>query len=215
MRPVPQAAAKYDRLAATYDARWAFYLTQSTSRTLERVAPRGADTLLDVGCGTGQLLRMVVDRWPALRACGMDPSRAMLRMARRGAARTTSLVQAVGECLPIRDESIDWVVSTSVLHYLRDPDAALLEWRRVLRPGGAVIITDWCRDYTTLRGFSLWQRLSSSAETHVHTGAELNSLLTRSSFERGSIDRYRINWFWGLMTATARKPANAWEARKK
>lgn len=197
-------ASKYDELADAYDTRWALYIAKSIAHTLTCVTPKDGDVLLDIGCGTGQLLRAAQAHWPSLRCYGVDPSREMLLA---GPAPARQVIHATGECLPIRDASIDWVVSTSAFHYLTDPRAALREWRRVLRPEGTLVITDWCRDYATIRALSAWERISGSIQTRVYTAAELRALLVECTFEQVNIDRYRINWFWGLVTAAARRPA--------
>jgi len=59
------------------------------------------------------------------------------------------------ERLPFLDEAFDVVVSTSTFHYLRRPGKALREIARVLKPGGEIVITDWCHDYLACHVYDL------------------------------------------------------------
>lgn len=104
-------------------------------------ALRGArvDALLDVGCGTGRLVAALRREHPPARIVGCDFSRGMLG---RAAARSPggAWVQAEAARLPFADESFDALVCTEAFHWFPDPDAALAEFRRVLRPGGVVLV---------------------------------------------------------------------------
>lgn len=95
--------------------------------------------VLDVGCGTGQLASRVRRNLPHTRVVGCDFSRGMLsRAARR--ATPPALVQGNALSLPFRDGSFDAVVSTEAFHWFPDPRQALREFRRVLVPGGRVLV---------------------------------------------------------------------------
>jgi len=91
--------------------------------------------LLEVSCATG---RNLVEHRPLARTVGVDLSPDALAFCRR---RGATVVRADAEHLPIRGESFDLVLALDALeHYDRD-DVALTEIRRVLRPGGAAILT--------------------------------------------------------------------------
>ena len=64
-RPDP-VMESYDRLATHYDRRWRSYEAATLNATLEAISCRGAERLLDVACGTGELERMLLARGPAL-----------------------------------------------------------------------------------------------------------------------------------------------------
>jgi ubiquinone/menaquinone biosynthesis C-methylase UbiE len=97
--------------------------------------------ILDIGCGTGRLLRKAGARWPSARLIGVDPDEEMVEIARglaSGAAFHTGLVEA----LPLPDGSIDVAVSTLSFHHWEGRLAGLREVARVLAPGGCFCLAD-------------------------------------------------------------------------
>jgi arsenite methyltransferase len=101
--------------------------------------------VLDIGSGHGFLAAEMADEvGPDGRVTGVDPSETMLAMAgRRGAP--VEYVAGDALALPFPDETFDAAVATQVYEYIADMPAALAEARRVLRPGGRLLIldTDW------------------------------------------------------------------------
>jgi ubiquinone/menaquinone biosynthesis C-methylase UbiE len=110
-------------------------LEQVLTRYLDGM-PDGA-RLLDVGCGTGDLLRRLGGRF----ACaGCDPAEEMLEHA-RAANPAAELTVASAEALPYPDASFDVALCIEVVRYLADSRPALRELARVLRPGGLALVT--------------------------------------------------------------------------
>ncbi|MFI7540322.1 class I SAM-dependent methyltransferase [Actinoplanes sp. NPDC049599] len=109
----------------------------------------GADSrrILEIGCGTGNLLTTLGRRRPELATVGIDPDPAALRKARRKAARRGLQIryeQAFADELPVADASFDRVLSSFMLHHLEEDERlrTLREVRRVLRPGGELHVVD-------------------------------------------------------------------------
>jgi len=116
---------------------------QTLARRFARAVPGGSPgqglRVLDVGCGTGQSLRIYRER--AGLYVGIDLSLGALRMA-GGRFGGASWMQADALRLPFRTGSFDVVAFSSVLHHIGDRGAALAEARRVLAPGGWVFAFD-------------------------------------------------------------------------
>jgi SAM-dependent methyltransferase len=197
----PDVVAEYARLAPHYDSKWSFYIQATLRETLVRLSLRPEDRLLDVGCGTGALLRELSRSHPAAKLAGVDPVPEMLAVARRRLSPEVELLEGCAERLPFAGERFDVIVSCNMFHYLRQPAAALAEMGRVLRPGGRLVITDWCDDYLACRICNVYLRLFDRAHFRMYGQRECARLLREAGYEDVRVDRYKINWLWGLMTA--------------
>ena len=112
------------------------------------LAARPGERVLDVGCGPGFVARSLADAvGPEGAVRGVDISEPLLGIARSHCAGLpwVELAKSDATGLPYPDAHFDAVISTQVLEYVADVDAALAQIRRVVRPGGRAVIvdTDW------------------------------------------------------------------------
>ena len=135
------------------------YLTRDAVRrrrlVREAIAAESGDRVLDVGCGPGFFVAELVDAvGPDGAIVGVDPSATMLGLAAGRCSGRGSVTIREGDALalPVEDESFDVVFSVQVLEFVADVTAALVEMRRVLRPGGRVVI--WDADWATVSWYS-------------------------------------------------------------
>ncbi len=201
---------EYSRLAARYDRRWSSFNEATVAATLGRIAVSGRERILDAGCGTGNLILRLRERWPGLACWGADLSGEMLRVAKgKLAGRAPPLIQADAERLPFPGASFDIVTSCNALHYCPRPARALAEFRRVLRPGGRLVLTDWCHDYLSCKLCDAFLTLSNRAHRRAMGTRACAEALQEAGFSLESIDSYKVSWLWGLMTARASKAASS------
>ena len=123
--------------------------------------------LLDVGTGTGRMAELFAPR--AVRVTGIDKSPEMLRLARARLqqlpADQIDLVQGDFTALPFADGAFDTVLFHQVLHYALQPEAALDEAARVVRPGGRIAVVDFAaHEHEELRSQHAHARLGFSDE---------------------------------------------------
>jgi SAM-dependent methyltransferase len=147
----PESIASYyeDRerpaaLASLYDAPTPlgrFYRVR-LNHMLTLLAPVPGGSLLDVGCGTGQMLHFLAERRPGdFELTGVDQSESMIEQAQSVVGEHASLVVGQAEHLPFGDGTFDVAIAMGVYEYVRDVDDALRELSRVIRPGGVAIVT--------------------------------------------------------------------------
>ena len=151
----------FEEWSRTYESSWMQrrLFTRIHSDALDLAASLPPPTsVLDVGCGTGRLLRAAALRWPAARLLGVDPAEGMVEVARR-LTPGAEIQRGLAESLPLPDASVDLVLSTLSFHHWSDQVAGVREIARVLRPGGHFILVD----FTPPRALA-WLHLSGRAQ---------------------------------------------------
>lgn len=104
---------------------------------IELVDAHPEDAILEVGCGAANVLAEI----PRGHLTGLDLSEFLLEKARKRMGDRATLVQGDAGALPFPDASFDKIYCTEVLEHVLDPKAVLIEMRRVLKPGGHVVVS--------------------------------------------------------------------------
>jgi SAM-dependent methyltransferase len=152
------------------------------------LALQPGERVLDIGSGPGFLAaEMAEEVGPDGHVHGIDPSESMLAIARRHDSRGD---YGVGDALalPFADEHFDVAVCTQVYEYVEDVGAALAEARRVLRPGGRLLVldTDWDSIVWHTRDRERMQRVLIAWNEHLahpYLPRQLPSLLRAAGLE--------------------------------
>ncbi|HEX3622279.1 MAG TPA: class I SAM-dependent methyltransferase [Acidimicrobiales bacterium] len=172
----------------------------------DRLWKLGADgPVLDVGCGRGYWLERIGGA--GLAVVGVEPD---VQRARLGAA-FAPVAAGDGTRLPLASSTLGLVWCIHVLHHLPDPAAALAEFRRVLRPGGHLILAETVDDNPIVR---IGRRIHPEWDgVHIHsrfTGATLLGLVAGAGFDVVDRRQHSLVSFaaWGLPAGGRR----AWNA---
>lgn len=126
-------AETYDRVSDP-QARWG-------KAVLERLELRGAERVLDAGCGTGRVSEQLAERLPRGTLVALDADEAMLAQARERLARFEPRVEYVHANLqdPLPVEAVDAIFSTATFHWVRDHDRLFRNLGSVLKSGGQLV----------------------------------------------------------------------------
>ena len=151
---------------------WWYRGTRAVYRTLlQRYVPRTGGAVLDLGCGTGGNLALLAE-WG--RVTGLEPWSPALALCPPGAA---SLVQGAAQALPFGDDTFALLAALGVIEHVADDERLLRQARRVLRPGGTILLL-------TSAFMFLWSE-HDEANHHVrrYTASQLRRLAARAGLQ--------------------------------
>jgi len=167
--------------------------------------------IFDFGTGPGYLPIEIVKRVQNLRIDAIDPLSKSIKIARENAARAgvgDRVHFEVGDAAKLRFEenSFDMIISTGVLHELKDPVKVLNECYRVLKPGGMIFIHDPARisaeidEGQWIASFTLWERIIYRLSTllckikppHTYSQEEAEEIIVATNFKQYRVEEYRI-----------------------
>ena len=187
--------SRFDLRAGTYEdsvlQQFLFVPVHQTSLLLGRRILPQAGAVLDVGCGTGRLLRAARPCYPAAKLVGVDLAGQMAAaaMAVTPSGLRIRYVQARAEHLPFPDARFDLVFATLALRHWADVPVGMAEVARVLRPSGMLVLADIFRDCP--RRHPLVQVVRRRQRSQAP--AELAAVLADQHLEVAGVERVR--WF--------------------
>jgi ubiquinone/menaquinone biosynthesis C-methylase UbiE len=166
----------FDRWGSTYERSWMQRRLFDPVHTavLRQAASRFKPTsVLDIGCGSGRLLRKAHDYWPEAQLSGVDPAQGMLDVARQ-LTPEARFYEGSGEAVPLENAAVDLALCTISFHHWHDQATGVREVARVLRPGGYFLLADF-----TLPTWLAWLFRSS----RFHSTAQMRALFEQASLE--------------------------------
>lgn len=157
--------------------------------TVEHLAPRPGDAILDVGCGTGSLALLTARAQPQATVVGLDPDPEVLAVARgKDTQSQVRWLTGMGDALldAVGAESMDAVMSSLVLHQcpIAVKRAVLASMFAVLRPGGRLVIADygWQRTRLMRTAFRIVQLADGKTDTQPNADGVLPELISGAGF---------------------------------
>ncbi len=189
------ARAQFEKWAHSYDRSWLNELIffPSVRACREEItrwqAARGDQPfrVLDVGCGTGSLLALLAGDPRAELLVGLDYAEAMVRRAAEKFSQSEHAgklhaVRGDSERLPFPDQTFDVVTCCNSLHHYPHQARAIRGFRRVMRPGGLLVLIDGFRD--NVIGWVVFDVGVALVEKHVHhaSWSELRGMIQDAGF---------------------------------
>jgi ubiquinone/menaquinone biosynthesis C-methylase UbiE len=184
-------AHDFDRWSKTYERSWMQrFIFDPAHRRLSNAVSASVQPrrLLDLGCGTGRLLRKARERWPQAELIGVDPSEGMIEKARQLTPGVEFYV-AGAEALPLPDNSVDLVFSTASFHHWSDQLQGVREVARVLRPSGQFCLGD-LRISPLMARIGAWLS-PTSGHASVNTLSKAQELFAQAGLE---VQQHQASW---------------------
>jgi len=189
---------RFERWSSTYEHSWIqgffdqvhSFMVETVATEFPRLDPK---LVLDVGCGTGRLLRRVARFWPEVQLVGVDPAGGMIESARK-LAPGIMFYQAPAESLPFTDGTVDVAFSAVSLHHWENAAGGVREVQRVLGDAGIFCLADisiprWlatlfrskARNGSAMRDLLIQAGLKPRVHSRTSAGIVLVSLATKTS----------------------------------
>ena len=198
-----ESREKFHKQAEKYDSgnkgKHARSLYESVINKLDELS---FNNLLDVGCGTGNLLSLINTRYDA-QIAGVDLTPKMLNIARIKLGDDADLKVADSEDLPFEDNKFDMVICTDSFHHYPHPENVLKEIRRVLETDGMIIIADPYTPTPLRQMVNLYFKLSRSGDVKIYSESDIRNLLENTGFESVKYEQTGPNAF--IATAQIKK----------
>lgn len=192
MNAKKESQESFDRQALTYDMdRNGSHAREQYSIILQKMENFRFANVLDVGCGTGEILKRIHKRYPEVSLTGVDISEKMLEVAKVKIGNKATLLWADAEMLPFSDATFDLIVCSDSFHHYPNPQKVLAEFRRVLKGGGNLLICDYSIGFPLRQLMNLFIRFSHDGDVHIYSKEEITKLVIQASFS--NIQYERIN----------------------
>jgi ubiquinone/menaquinone biosynthesis C-methylase UbiE len=199
-RKMRDPLSDFDSWSKTYERSWMQRMFDTAHRAV--LSAVGADLrverLLDVGCGTGRLLRKARERWPQAELIGVDASEGMIAQAHE-LTPGAELHVALAEALPLADGSVDLAFTTASFHHWSDKLQGVREIARVLRSGGQFCLADVKISPLLAKVVALF------SPRHAHARANTPALV-RQMFAEAGLEVLEQKTSGGDFLITGKKP---------
>lgn len=149
---------------------------------VNRIVIANPKKLLDVGCGTGNVL-MKLDTSSGLKLYGLDISDKMIETAKKNLGSKAELKVGDSEYMPWEDNSFDVIVCNASFHHYPNPEKVLLEMKRVLSENGTLIIGDPTGPVIVRQLLNLFCKISSNGDYKIYSKDEIKRMLVKCGFE--------------------------------
>ncbi len=177
----------FNTWAKTYDnlSIYNLFLTHS-NKAIVKLLPQTLElSILDVGVGTGILIEQVLVKNKSAHLSGVDNSPEMVKKAKRKfqGKSNVSIVLGSANKLPHKDNSFKFVTCVNSFHHHPDSNQSLKEMKRVLKPGGKVILSDGCLDgFFRHTVFKIESSNSKEGKVCRYTRGQTKDLFTQAGF---------------------------------
>lgn len=192
--------ADYKKLSeSTFNIQAKTYDTDKNGKHARNLYQHIIDTLstlqfsnvLDVGCGTGEILSAIRKQYPTVSLQGIDISQEMLKQAESKEIDNVKLYLGDAEHLPFENARFNVLICTDSFHHYPKPQRAIDEFYRVLQNNGYLLLADFYKNFPIRQLMNIFIPFSNEGDVKIYSRSEILSFLKHSGFE--DIQYQKIN----------------------
>lgn len=139
--------------------------------------------ILDVGCGTGEILKSITERYSFAQLYGLDISEEMLKQANDKLKGTATLILGDAKNITLETNSFDLLLCTDSFHHYPNPQQAISEFYRVLKHGKFLLIADYWKPFPIRQIMNLFISYSNEGDVKIYSKKEIIEFLKRGGFQ--------------------------------
>ncbi|WP_432272382.1 class I SAM-dependent methyltransferase [Catenibacterium mitsuokai] len=139
--------------------------------------------ILDVGCGTGEILKSIKERYSFVQLYGLDISEEMLKQANDKLKGTATLILGDAENITLETNSFDLLLCTDSFHHYPNPQQAISEFYRVLKHGKFLLIADYWKPFPIRQIMNLFISYSNEGDVKIYSKKEIIEFLKQGGFQ--------------------------------
>lgn len=174
-----KSKAAFNQQAATYDTDMKGQHARSLYPILlDRLSHISYHSALDLGCGTGEMMKQILQTDNCKELYGIDLSEEMLAVAKSKLPDQVKLLLGDSESLPFPDNFFDVVYCNDSFHHYPAPRNVLNEVQRVLKPGGTFLMGDCWQPYIGRVIINFYMRHSKEGDVKIYSETEMVSMLS-------------------------------------
>ncbi|MDD6794050.1 MAG: methyltransferase domain-containing protein [Clostridiaceae bacterium] len=178
-----KTAERYDE---SYDGQ---FVKCMYNEIIERVSKLNAKSILDLGCGNGNILKILEEKANA-KLFGLDLSENMIKEARKKLDINTELTVGDAEKLPYKDAQFDVVICNASFHHYIKPDVVVKEIKRVLKKNGVLILGDpTAQIKLLLKIINFFLHHTNSGDFKIYSKEEITNLLADNGLK---VENYKL-----------------------
>ena len=160
---------------------------------LEKLSDISYHSALDLGCGTGEMIKMILEQDAQKSLTGIDLSEKMLEIAKGKLNDRAKLLLGDSEHLPFQDGTFDVVYCNDSFHHYPAPENVLAEVKRVLKTGGLFLMGDCWQPFIGRTIMNFYMKHSNEGDVKIYSEQEI----------RFMFEKYFINVQWEQAGKTA------------
>lgn len=177
----------FDKQAPTYD----YDIKGQHARglypfLLQKISAIPFESALDLGCGTGEMMKRILQKYPQKQLWGLDLSEKMLEVAGQKLQGKVKLTLGDSEHLPYADASFDLVYCNDSFHHYPNPQKALQEVWRVLKEQGTLLLCDCWQPGIARWIMNRYMKFSQEGDVKLYSEREIREMLSK--------DFHNVQW---------------------